>query len=273
MLRNLTITEYRCGWLFGRSHQAVMGFWVAAFLLLSLPSHAILVRLETNWPFGGNRNIDIQLFPEVAPNTVNNFLYYVENDLYDFSLIHRSVPGFVLQTGAFTNFENFLGSIPTIDPVANEFQLSNTAGTIAMAKIGGDPDSATSSFFFNMGDNSSNLDNQNGGFTVFGQVISGFDLVQALNNSGPFNSNIFQYQQWFNSPNFPDPPSKFSVASETPLAYVTDQFGNQFYYEFVILDAFIIPEPATITLTLLGGFLVLKRKNSRPIRSLLKNQD
>jgi peptidyl-prolyl cis-trans isomerase A (cyclophilin A) len=51
--------------------------------------------------------------------------------------------------------------------------MSNLRGTIAMAKLGGDPDSATSEFFFNLADNSENLDNQNGGFTVFAQVISG----------------------------------------------------------------------------------------------------
>ena len=62
----------------------------------------------------------------------------------------------------------------------NEFGMSNLRGTIAMAKLGGDPDSATSEFFFNLADNSENLDNQNGGFTVFAQVINGMDVIDSI---------------------------------------------------------------------------------------------
>ena len=81
---------------------------------------------------------------------------------------------------------NFFGSFFHITqdaPVPNEFSplRSNVRGTIAMAKLGGDPDSATSEWFFNLVDNSSNLDNQNGGFTVFGRVIgNGMEVVDTM---------------------------------------------------------------------------------------------
>jgi cyclophilin family peptidyl-prolyl cis-trans isomerase len=97
--------------------------------------------------------------------------------------MHRSVYGFVLQGGGFT-FDSTLqqfNHIPTDPPVVNEFGRSNLYGTIAMAKVGGDPDSATSEFFYNLGDNSENLDNQNGGFTVFARVLgNGMDLISAF---------------------------------------------------------------------------------------------
>lgn len=119
----------------------------------------------------------IELFPDVAPITVGNFLNYVNDGDYTNSIFHRLVSGFVLQGGGFTSdAEEFTSaaqfeSVPTDPPIQNEFQLSNLRGTIAMAKVGGNPDSATSQWFVNLGDNSANLDNQNGGFTVFGQVL------------------------------------------------------------------------------------------------------
>jgi cyclophilin family peptidyl-prolyl cis-trans isomerase len=136
----------------------------------------------------------VQLFSDVAPATVANFLAYVNSGAYTNSIIHRSVPGFVEQGGGFTTSNptfttlSQLSAIPTNSPVVNEFHLSNTVGTIAMAKLGSDPNSATSQFFFNLGDNSSNLDNQNGGFTVFGQVLgNGMTIVNAMAAASIFN--------------------------------------------------------------------------------------
>lgn len=118
--------------------------------------------------------IEIELFEQSAPKTVANFLSYVNSGAYTDSFMHRSIPGFVIQGGGFTwDTVNNSGysNIETQAPVINEFGASNVRGTIAMAKLGGDPNSATSQWFFNLADNSANLDFQNGGFTVFGQVV------------------------------------------------------------------------------------------------------
>lgn len=141
-------------------------------------------------------NIDIELFDENTPYnrplTVANFLKYVTDGDYDSTYIHRSVPGFVVQGGGYPlPFES-----PHIDrdpPIQNEPGISNTRGTIAMAKVGpptGQPpteetiNSATSEWFFNIGDNSENLNSQNGGFTVFGRAIgSSMSLVDSINAS------------------------------------------------------------------------------------------
>jgi cyclophilin family peptidyl-prolyl cis-trans isomerase len=143
-------------------------------------------------------SFEIELFDEEAPATVANFLNYVADGDYTDSFIHRSVPQFVIQGGGYTfqdsagdTFQARLGTVPADDPVANEFGRSNTRGTIAMAKLGGDPDSATSQWFINLADNSANLDDQNGGFTVFGEVTGdGMTVVDAISavkiwNAGP----------------------------------------------------------------------------------------
>ena len=120
-----------------------------------------------------------------APLTVANFQDYVDANAYRDSIIHRSIPGFVIQGGGFAPTDLVeTNPIDENDPVTNEFSSnrSNTRGTIAMAKLGGDPDSATNQWFFNLEDNSNNLDNQNGGFTVFGQVLgqSDLDIIDAI---------------------------------------------------------------------------------------------
>lgn len=131
----------------------------------------------------------VKLFPEDAPQTVANFLKYVNDGDYDDTIIHRSVPNFVLQGGGFSFADGF-GPIP-IDkdpPVVNEFGRSNARGTLAMAKADGDPNSATSEWFINLRDNGPDftapdgttvpgLDSQNGGFTVFAEVVTGFEVV------------------------------------------------------------------------------------------------
>lgn len=139
---------------------------------------ALFVRIETTFGF-----VDVELFDKEAPATVANFMNYVSDGDYNSSFFHRSVPGFVLQGGGFRFLEDAYSLVPTDAPIVNEFDQSrsNIRGTLAMAKTDGDPDSATSQWFFNLGDNSTNLDFQNGGFTVFGQVIgNGMDVVDEI---------------------------------------------------------------------------------------------
>ena len=128
----------------------------------------------------------LELFDEEKPVTVRNFLRYVREGRWTNMFSHRIVPGFVIQGGGFgvinrgtTNVA--FADIPDYGTITNEFgvgpRLSNTFGTVAMAKLGGDPNSASSEWFINLADNSENLDNQNGGFTVFGRIIGGTNLL------------------------------------------------------------------------------------------------
>ncbi len=147
--------------------------------------------------------IPITLFDTEAPETVANFLGYLERGAYDHSIFHRLVDGFVLQAGGFSladPSESYLvNSIETGESIANEPGISNTRGTVAMAKQGNDPDSATSQWFVNLDDNSSNLDLQNGGFTVFGEVtdMTVIDEIAArpvVNAESPFEAlPLIQY--------------------------------------------------------------------------------
>ena len=152
-------------------------------LLASGQACATIVRVDT--PLG---SFSIDLLEEQAPNTVANFLAYLRDGSYDNAIIHRSSHGFIVQGGGFTFADNEFAAVPTKPPVVNEFGLSNVRGTVAMAKVGGDPDSATSQWFVNVEDNSANLDGQNGGFTVFGQVLgNGMQLVDTLNSIARYN--------------------------------------------------------------------------------------
>ncbi len=118
-------------------------------------------------------NIDVTLTPAAAPLTVANFLAYVDSSAYKNSIIHRSVPQFVIQGGGYQLVDGVPTPITALPNVVNEYNVPNTRGTIAMAKVGGDPNSANSQWFFNLVDNTSTLDTtNNGGFTVFGKVTA-----------------------------------------------------------------------------------------------------
>jgi len=132
--------------------------------------------------------LDVVLFDqeqEGAPLTAANLERYVEAGRYSDTFLHRLVPNFVLQGGGFVwsgdeqATSNSLAEVPTFAAVPNEFskQRSNIRGTVAMAKLGSDPNSATSQWFFNLADNSANLNQQNGGFTVFGRLRDNTDLL------------------------------------------------------------------------------------------------
>jgi cyclophilin family peptidyl-prolyl cis-trans isomerase len=167
---------------------AACAILVAIFSLPRLAA-ATNVRMETTLGV-----IDIALYDNLAPLTVANFLRYVGRGDYTMNngFIHRhatfaSTGVAVIQGGGYAYLPNpFNGQpiflhIPTDPPVQNEYLLPNVRGTIAMAKSAGLPDSATSEWYFNLIDNSTVLDSNNsGGFTVFGEVIAGMDVVDAI---------------------------------------------------------------------------------------------
>lgn len=155
--------------------------------------------------------VDVALFGQQKPITVANFLNYVNQGRYfkidptngqlASSFVHRSVPGFVIQGGG------YLGTVNPGDPanaqptqvlhfpaIQNEPGISNTRGTIAMARIGGQPNSATSEWFINLANNGgppNNLDTLDGGFTVFGKVVNnGMTVVDAIAAVPRFNRGV-----------------------------------------------------------------------------------
>ncbi len=134
------------------------------------PDAGAAVRLETT-----SGPLDILLYPDSTPQTVANFLRYVEARDYDGTVFHRLIPGFVLQGGGFypVAAPNRFFSVAARPSPLNEPGISNLRGTVAMAKVSGQPNSATTNFFFNLANNSENLDNQNEGFTVFGRLAQG----------------------------------------------------------------------------------------------------
>jgi len=140
-----------------------------------------IVRVSTNVG-----DFSIGLYNDITWRTVANFLGYVDRGDYNQTYIHRTADTAggdfqIIQGGAY-RFEPFVGpiKIPEQDPVLNEPVFSNVRGTVAMAKLAGDPDSATSQWFVNLSDNSENLDNQNAGFTVFGEILGGEEGMSTL---------------------------------------------------------------------------------------------
>jgi cyclophilin family peptidyl-prolyl cis-trans isomerase len=126
-------------------------------------------------------DMDFILFDTATPATVANFKNYLAR--YSDVVFHRSIAGFVIQGGGYrstgigSNFNTVLDDFA----VANEPGIANARGTVSMAKLGGNPDSATNEFFVSLGDNRSNLDYQNGGFTVFGRVAgNGMNVADAI---------------------------------------------------------------------------------------------
>jgi cyclophilin family peptidyl-prolyl cis-trans isomerase len=145
--------------------------------------------------------IRIELYPDAAPKTVENFLTYVKAKQYDGTQFHRVIPGFMVQGGGFSS--DFQQK-PTRNPIQNEAEQSskagllNTPGTLAMARTG-DPHSATAQFFINVADNKflnfRDASQQGYGYTVFGKVVQGMDVVNKIaamptGAGGPFPKDV-----------------------------------------------------------------------------------
>ena len=130
----------------------------------------------------GHGTITLELDHDKAPTTVDNFLAYVNNGHYDGTIFHRVIDGFMIQGGGFTED---MSQKPTLDPIDNEANngLRNDCYTIAMARTS-DPHSASAQFFINVGDNDflnhTAPSRQGWGYAVFGRVIEGTDVVDAI---------------------------------------------------------------------------------------------
>ncbi len=141
----------------------------------------------------------VEVYPDKAPKTVENFLQYVRDKHYNGTIFHRVIDNFMIQGGGFD--ANFVQK-PTRAPVLHEGREAlakggpkNVAGTLAMARTS-DPNSATAQFFINVKDNAF-LDPtaQEYGYTVFGRVVEGMDVVQKIRSAatgpgGPFTKDV-----------------------------------------------------------------------------------
>ncbi len=150
---------------------------VAGILALAANSFATTVQFQTS-----HGNFEVILFDEQTPKTVENFLEYTNELAYKDSIVHRSVKNFVIQGGGFKlTPDTTFSPVNTNAQVVNEAHYSNIRATISMAKRGGLPNSATSQWFFNVSNNSANLDYSNAGYTVFGQVVGdGMSVVDSI---------------------------------------------------------------------------------------------
>lgn len=159
-----------------------------------------LVRVSTTYG-----DFTVELYQDRTPATVQNFLGYVDRGDYRRMVLHRLDKDFVIQAGSHRwNGDCVVGVlppacgpalIPTQPEIVNEPGISNVAGTVAMAKRDGFPNSATSQWFVNLRDNAASLDPQNGGFTVFGKVLGdGMEVANRINQLSiiPVSNTITQ---------------------------------------------------------------------------------
>ena len=156
----------------------VLGFLIT-FSVISFanPSTNPRVLVETNLG-----SFELALYPERAPETVDNFLKLVETKFYDGLIFHRVIANFMVQAGGFDRDLQYFDSKTT---VANESfnGLSNQTGSIAMARTQ-DPHSASSQFFINVRNNSAlNSKRRKPGYTVFGKVTNGWEVIKRIENS------------------------------------------------------------------------------------------
>jgi len=199
---------------------------ILAILTLVFPvAHAgTLVQFRTT--FG---DIEVELYDQDKPVTVQNFLRYVQSGRYTNEFSHRLMPYFVLQGGGYTLTTNTISAIPTDPPIINEYgvgnQYSNVYGTIAMAKLGGDTNSATSQWFFNLTNNLFlDAHDTNDFFVVFGRVIHGTNILNLFNNfqnyTGTQTSNLIANEGSLLGPAFTDLPLLYPSLASTNFVFI-----------------------------------------------------
>ena len=161
-------------------HTIKLFFIFSILLCNSVFAAAQQIEIKTNLG-----SILLEIYPEKAPKTVNNFLNYIKENQYKNTIFHRVIPGFMIQGGG---LDKSMKKKPTGKPIKNEADngLKNDIGTIAMARTG-DPHSATNQFFINVKNNvflNHTEPTQRGyGYTVFGKVINGMDVVNKISEA------------------------------------------------------------------------------------------
>ena len=180
---------------FARFTRWTVGAWLTAIALCSGASSALAqepARVKFSTSAGA---FVVEVYPDKAPKTVENFLQYVKDKHYDGTIFHRVIDNFMVQGGGFDAQYNQKPTRPPIPLEANN-GLKNDVGTIAMARTS-NPNSATSQFFINVKDNAMlNAPSPDGfGYTVFGKVVSGSEVIQKIKSSptgagGPFPTNV-----------------------------------------------------------------------------------
>ena len=206
---NSFITNFSSGYYITPTSGSALTTPLNQYFRVDAVTNTNLIWVSTDTKYGG---FLMELLPINAPKTVANFLSYVRDGAYENTVVHRSTSlandGLaVIQTGGFTA-DPSLSSIPTFLPITNEYGISNSPGTVAMAKVGGNPNSATDQWFINVSDNSATLNsNNNGGFAVFARVL-GRAMSNVINPISMLQTyNISSYNSAF---------------TETPLQGVTN---------------------------------------------------
>ena len=145
----------------------------------------------------------VEVYPDKAPKTVENFLLYVKTKQYDGTIFHRVIPNFMVQGGGYNaKYEEKIARPPI--PLEAQNGLKNETGTIAMARTS-EPNSARAQFFVNVKDNASlNAKGAADGYTVFGRVISGMETINKIRDvptgsGGPFPTDAPQTPVLINS--------------------------------------------------------------------------
>jgi cyclophilin family peptidyl-prolyl cis-trans isomerase len=199
----------------------INGSMTSSNAVLTITNGTIVTFTFSGFIGGGTSNVDVQLFDHDKPATVQNFIHYIRSGAFTNNMFfQRCVPGFVLQGGSFgasnstdmsppitgwdvaSTFTTATNQNPPFpQQVDSEFNVGpfipNHFGTIAMALQSGEPDSATSGFFFNLADDSvppNDLDTNTGGFTVFGRILDGTNVLQYFNtltNGGIIANQVF----------------------------------------------------------------------------------
>ncbi len=185
--------------------------------------------------------MEVELFDD-KPVTVSNFLKYAASGRFENQIIHRWVPGFVIQGGGHrvdtSNAQQYeLVPVQTFGTITNETRVgtfrSNVYGTIAMARSGSQTNSATSQWFINLADNGSDLDNASGGYTVFGKVISNITLLERFVPPPPSQGIFINQELIFSFPPTPTPVLSTNELSWNDLVYVDLAFRRDMNLQYI----------------------------------------